>query len=76
MAKALVNLFKENNLIAQTIPLYVETPDVNISESLVDDWADAFRGPRLKLKSLNAEDWDTIEFNCEGTVYTRTRNIS
>jgi hypothetical protein len=69
MAKASVKIFKENNLIAET---NIETRDVDISERLVDNWADMFRENGLALKSLNAEDWDTIEFNCDGVIYTRT----
>jgi hypothetical protein len=68
MARASVKIFKENNLIAET---NVETRDTVISETLVDNWTDMFREKGLALKSLNAEDWDTIEFNCDGTVYTR-----
>lgn len=73
MAKASVKIFKESNLIAET---HIETPNINISEELVDNWADMFRGAGLTLKSLNAEDWDNIQFNCDGTVYTRARNMT
>jgi hypothetical protein len=69
MAKASVKIFKESNLIAET---NIETPNIPISDELVDKWTDMFREKGLALKSLNAEDWDTIEFNVDGTVYTRT----
>lgn len=69
MARGSVKIFKESNLVAET---NIETPNIPISDELVDKWTDMFRQKGLSLKSLNVEDWDTIEFNVDGTVYTRT----
>jgi hypothetical protein len=69
MARGSVKIFKESNLVAET---NIETPNIPISDELVDKWTDMFRQKGLSLKSLNAEDWDTIEFNVDGTVYIRT----
>lgn len=69
MARGSVKIFKESNLVAET---NIETPNIPISDELVDKWTDMFRQKGLSLKSLNVEDWDTIEFNVDGTVYIRT----
>lgn len=68
MARASVKIFKDNVLIAET---NIETPDVPISDELVDKWTDMFREIGLAQKSLNVEDWNTIEYNVDGTTYIR-----
>lgn len=68
MARASVKIFKDTVLIAET---NIETPDVPISDELVDKWTDMFREIGLAQKSLNVEDWNTIEYNVDGTTYIR-----
>lgn len=68
MARASVKIFKNDNLVSET---NIETPNVPVSDELIDKWADMFRQQGLTLKSLNVEDWNVIEFNVDGTIYIR-----
>lgn len=73
MSRAIVKLFKDGAVIAES-GIGTVDPDgvpVEITDQLVDQWANQFRTSKLALNSLKVESWDYIEFDVDGTVYSR-----
>lgn len=73
MAKASVKLFKDGNLIAESgiNTVGAEGQQLDVTDEMVDKWADMYRTSKLTLASLKVDSWDHIEFDVDGVVHTR-----
>jgi hypothetical protein len=73
MAQARVTLYLNGQAIAESGATTTD-PDgdiIEVTDQLLDKWADQFRTSRLTLAALNVDSWDVIEFDVNGTIYTR-----
>lgn len=73
MAKAKIRLFKDDVLLAETD---IETKGIPLNDSVIDMWTDILRTNKLTLGSLNALDWNNVEFDVDGVIYTRINGVT
>lgn len=73
MLTATVKLFKDGNLVAESSvnTVHPEGQPLELTDAVIDKWADTFRTSSLTLKSLNVDSWDRIEFDAGGIIHTR-----
>ena len=69
MATANVTIYFQGNVVSETT-VSSNQPKI-FDESLIEIWTNHFRENKLTLRSLKIDAWDTIEFNVEGTTYSR-----
>lgn len=72
MIKANVKLYCEGNVVSETT---IKSNDSAFTESLIDSWTNMFKESKLTLKSLKVSKWDIIEFEIDGTTYTRNYEV-
>lgn len=68
MARANVRFFLNDEVVNETT---IETIGETFSESSIDIWTSFFKNNLLTLDALRVRNWDVIEFNVDGVVYTR-----
>jgi hypothetical protein len=73
MARANVKLYLNGTVVAESAINTVDPEGnaVDVSDALLDSWAEQFRSSKLTLASLKVDQWDVIEFDVDGTIHTR-----